>query len=128
MRTRPTAAALALCAAVWLLTTWNAPIAQDCEADVTAELTREEPNGPITHLQFRVDVQTGESCAEILFDVVLDVQLANQQVKKVRKPSRVRLSDGGTSQLVEHTLKDGSTLIDYEAKLVRCEPCDMGVD
>ena len=68
------------------------------------------------------------SCAKIFYDLVLEIQLGNQQIKRVRKPREIRLSDGRASDVVEHVMEEGSSMIGYEAKVVRCEVCEMGVD
>jgi len=121
-------AAVALLAVCLLLGAGSVVVAEDCESSVAAELVGEEPNGAITHLQFSVDVSSGESCAKIFYDLVIEIQLGNQQTKRVRIPREVRLSDGSASEIVEHVLGEGSSMIDYEARIVRCELCEMGVD
>jgi hypothetical protein len=54
---------------------------QDCDAYVNATLERSE-QGEVTQLEFDVEVSTSENCARIEYDIILEEQLPNGQIKK----------------------------------------------
>jgi hypothetical protein len=89
-------------------------------------LARNDPDREVMRYQFRVEISTSESCAEIHYDLVLEIQIPNGQVKTVRKPRIVKLNDSSLEELVEHELSLDQTLLDQEARLVKCEVCDLG--
>ena len=111
---------IALVAACFVVT--GAAANDEFDAEVSATLDRQEDS----KLQFSVDVSTGESCAHIEYDLVVEVQLANAQTKRIRKPRQVKLNDGSLTEIVDHRLADGERMLSYEAKVVKCRTCDLG--
>ena len=99
----------------------------DCSADVSVGLDRSDPDRTVMHYQFKVEISTTESCAEIHYDLILDVQLPNGQVKKVRKPRIVKLNDSSLSELVRHEVPIDQKVTGQEARLVRCNRCELGI-
>ena len=95
----------------------------DCYADLSARLEHEEAVGNLTHLQFTVDVSTQASCANIEYDLVIEIQLENGHTKKVRKIRHVKLNDGSLTEYVRHEMPNTSSLIGHEVKLVDCTSC-----
>ena len=100
--------------------------AQDCDASVDVTLDRSDPDRETMRYQFRVEISTSESCAEVHYDLILDVQIPNGQVKRVRKPRVVKLNDSSFEELVEHEIPIDQKVIDQDARLVKCEVCDTG--
>lgn len=105
-----------------LLASLSALAEEDCSATVSATLDRQEGR----QLQFSAELSTGASCASIEYDLVVEVQLPNAQVKRIRKPRFVKLNDGSLTEIVRHTLADGESMLSYEAKVVKCSKCDLG--
>ena len=99
----------------------------DCEADVSVSLARNDPDHEVMRYQFQVEISTSESCAEIHYDLILDVQIPNGQVKKVRKPRIVKLNDSSFEEVVRHELPLDQSVIDQQVRLVECRTCDLGV-
>ena len=95
----------------------------DCSANVSASLDRQEGSS----LQFEVEVSTSASCAHIEYDLIIKVQLSNGQLKHVRKPRVVKVNDGSLTEIVEHRLADGESMLSYEAKVVKCSKCDLSM-
>lgn len=124
---RGTLASIAVVAliACGLLVSSSHLIAGGCDDDVTLEVSiaGEEPVGNLMHYQFSVDVATGTPCAKIIYDLILEVQIPNGQVKKVRKIRDVKLNDGSLSEIVRHKMSMDSQLLDYEVVLVECNVC-----
>jgi hypothetical protein len=113
-----------LLALVASLATGPSVLAQDaCSADLEARLDTQEQEETFTRLQFAVELHTSEPCARIEYDLVITIQLANDQVHKVRLPQVVKLDDGELTSMVRYELPSGERIIDYEARLVRCERC-----
>jgi hypothetical protein len=84
---------------------------------VKATLVHEEDS----HLQFEVEIATGADRAEIEYDLVLEMELANGQTKRIRKPGLVKVLQGSETAIVEHELADGESMLSYEAKIVKCK-------
>jgi len=108
-----------------LFAAWSA-MAGDCYPDLNARLDGEEAVGELTHLQFTVDVSSDESCAKIEYDLIIEIQLENGQIKKVRKPRQVKLADGSLTEIVRHEMSNTSRMVQYEVKLVECAVCSLG--
>jgi hypothetical protein len=100
--------------------------AQDCDASVDVTLDRSDPDRETMRYQFRVEISTSESCAHIHYDLILDVQLPNGHVKKVRKPRIVKLSDSSLEEVVRHEIPIDQKVTEQEARVVKCETCDLG--
>jgi hypothetical protein len=115
-------AGVALLSVGALFIAWSA-MAGDCYPDLDARLDGEEAVGELTHLQFTVDISTNETCATIEYDLIIEIQLENGHVKKVRKPRRVKLSDGSLTEYVRHEMSNTSRMVEYEVKLVDCSSC-----
>ena len=106
-----------------------APVAtaeSDCEADVSVSLARSDADQEVMRYQFQVEISTSEICAEIHYDLVLEIRIPNGQVKTVRKPRIVKLNDSSFEELVEHELPLDQSVLGQEAKLVKCAVCDLG--
>ena len=99
----------------------------DCSADVSVSLDRSDPDQQVMRYQFIVEISTTGSCTKIHYDLILEVQLPNGQVKKVRKPRIVKLNDSSFEELVRHEVPIDQKVTGYEAKLVRCNTCDLGI-
>ena len=115
--------ALILVAAAGLLWPVSGALAAECEADVRGELMREEPDGDITRLVFKVDASTSTACGEIHFSVVLEIREEDGEIVKKKLPGLVKLHDGNTSVKIDHELSSGQSMVSWEVKLDRCEKC-----
>ena len=98
----------------------------DCDADVSVSLARSDPDQEVTRYQFQVEISTTEHCTEIHYDLILDVQLPNGQVKKVRKPRIVKLNDSSLEEVVRHELPLNQSIVGQETRLVECKVCHLG--
>ena len=116
--------AFMLVAAASLL--WLAPgaLADDCSATVDGSLAREEPDGDITRLVFRVEIGTMSDCAEIKYDVILEIRQEDGKIEKKKLARSVKLHDGSLSMKVDHKLGDGQSLVSWEVKLDSCTKCN----
>ena len=105
---------------------WSAPgaLAADCSATVDGSLAREEPDGDITRLVFRVDIGTMSDCAEIKYDVILEIRQEDGKVEKKKLGRYVKLHDGSISEKVNHKLGSGQSLVSWEVKLDSCTKCN----
>ena len=97
----------------------------DCSADVAATLARENVEDAITDLQFEVEISAGESCARIVYDLVVEEQLPNGHANQIRISREVKLDDGSLEERVGHRLDPGHRMLEYEARLHSCRPCDL---
>ena len=113
-------AAAALIATVLALTP---ALAEDCQATISDEITHQNESANRTHLQFEVEVSVQENCAEIHFEVVLDITIPNGQHKKVRIPRFIKINDGSQSMMVEHELPAGQTMTGHESRVTECSVC-----
>ena len=105
---------------------WLAPgaLADDCSATVDGSLAREEPDGDITRLVFKVDIGTQSNCAEIKYDVILEIRQGDGKIEKKKLGRYVKLHDGSISEKVNHKLGSGQSLVSWEVKLDSCTRCN----
>jgi hypothetical protein len=117
--------AVTACLALATVSAPDAAVFPECEAEFETTLTGEEQHDAFTKLQFSIEVTTAEPCAEIAFDLIIEVQLPNGQTKRVRKPQHVKLSDGKETCLVEHSISHDLKLLEYETQLIDCKKCSL---
>ncbi len=116
--------AFMLVAAASLLLCSAPALAGDCSATVDGTMTREEPDGDITRLMFRVDIGTKSNCAEINYDVILEIRQEDGKIEKKKLGRYVKLHDGSISEKVNHKLGSGQSLVSWEVKLDSCTKCN----
>ena len=87
-------------------------------------MTREEPDGDITRLVFRVDIGTMSDCAEIKYDVILEIRQEDGKIEKKKLGRYGKLHDGSISKKVNHKLGSGQSLVSWEIKLDSCTKCN----
>ena len=116
--------AFMLVAAASLLSLAPGALADDCSATVDGSLAREEPDGAITRLVFGVEIGTKSDCAEIKFDVILEIRQEDGKIEKKKLGRSVKLHDGSLSMKVDHKLGDGQSLVSWEVKLDSCTKCN----
>ena len=105
---------------------WSAPgaLADDCSATVDGSKTREEPDGGITRLVFEVEIGTMSDCAEIKYDLILEIQQGDGKTEKKKLGRYVKLHDGSMTEIVRHQLGNGQSLVSWEVKLDSCTRCN----
>jgi hypothetical protein len=113
-----------LFAAASLLCGAPGALAEECSATVEGELTREEPDGDITRLVFEVEIGTMSACAEIKYDVNLEIRQGDGKIEKKTLGRYVKLHDGSLSEVVRHELGSGQSLASWEVKLDTCTRCN----
>ncbi len=100
---------------------------EDCDAELSPELTRkesgDETSGEGDRYTFSVGVDIEEDCAEVRFELVAQVQTADGEDETRVEPGQVRLSDGSTTYLMHYNLGPGEDLVEWEFKLTACNPC-----
>lgn len=100
-------------------------VAEECRAEINDEITHKNVSANRTHLQFEVEVSVQENCAEVHFEIVLDVTIPNGQHKKIRVPRFIKINDGSQSMMVEYELPEGQTLTGHESRITECSVCDL---
>lgn len=121
--TRRVTRAFMLVAAASLL--WSAPgaLADDCSATVEGSLTSEEPYGDITRLFFSVEIGTMSACAEVKYDVILEIRQEDGKIEEKKLGRSVKLHDGSMAETVKHELGSGQSLVSWKVKLDSCTRC-----
>jgi hypothetical protein len=123
-RKRISRAFMLVAAASLLLCSAPGALAGDCSATVDGEMTRAEPDGDITRLVFTVEIGTKSNCAEINYDVILEIRQEDGKIEKMKLGRYVKLHDGSMSEIVRHELGDGQSLVSWEVKLDSCTKCN----
>jgi hypothetical protein len=96
----------------------------DCAAEISATIQgREEVDGGV-RLEFEVELTSQEQCADATFDLVLVEVLPNGQWKSVRLTRRAEIRGGTSVTTVEHVIASDLTLLEHEARVVECHPCN----
>ena len=124
MTTKRVLRAVMLVAAASLLCWAPGALAEECSATVEGTLRREEPDGAITRLVFKVDIGTQSNCAEIKYDVILEIREGDGKIEKKKLGRYVKLHDGSISEKVNHKLGSGQSLVSWEVKLDSCTRCN----
>jgi hypothetical protein len=101
--------------------------AETCEVEIAAEIAARENSGAGETLEFEIVLTTGETCAEVEYDLVLEQDQPNRQIHRVRLSRSTRVRDGEDTQTIEHVSGPGYALMDYEVRPVSCSPCSAGV-
>ena len=97
--------------------------AQECVAEITAELQGQHQIDEGVRLEFAVELTSKDDCASATYDLILVELLPNGQWKSVRKTRRIELKTGRASDLVEHVMSSDLKLLEHEARVVECVPC-----
>lgn len=100
-----------------------ASASDDCDADLEVSLDSSEPYSGKVHYQFKAEVRAKGDCATVYYDLILEIQLPNGHVKRVRVPRQVKVHDYETTQIVTYAMSEDTELVNYEGKIVRCEGC-----
>jgi len=125
MRERTRAYQVVGCVLLGLLISTVGWADSNCSASALAKLARENVEDDFTDLQFDVEVSTGERCAKIVYDLVIEEQLPNGHANQIRIPREVKLDDGSLQEMVRHRLAPRHRLLEYEARIHTCEPCNL---
>jgi len=97
-----------------------------CEATFDTTLLRSEYDGPSnkTHVQFNVDVSTEAACADISYELVVEVLKDDGTLDRHPLPRELKIYDGTDHALIEFEYEGDNSLNAYEARQLSCEPCD----
>jgi len=120
---RVSRAFMLVAAASLLLCSAPGALAGDCSATVHGTMTRDEPDGDITRLVFEVEIGTKSNCAEINYDVILEIRQEDGKIEKKKLGRYVKLHDGSMLERVRHELGGGQSLVTWEVKLDTCKEC-----
>jgi hypothetical protein len=97
---------------------------RECKPDFQVELENRTESDEVVRLDFRVDLTTAESCAEVGYDLIVEELLPNGQWKSYRLRRHVAARDGVASQVVEHTMSTDLKLLGHRVLLVECRLCE----
>ena len=95
-----------------------------CDARAEATLMTDEPEGGITFLSFKVDVELEGECGHVYYDLVLEIQDDQGETVEKRINRMVKLHDYNISEKVDHKLPEGHELLDYRAEVTECVACE----
>jgi hypothetical protein len=98
--------------------------AQECSAEIVAELQDRQKTDEGIRLQFAVELTSDESCASATYDLILVELLPNGQWKSVRNTRQIDLRNGEAGELFEHVMASDLKLLEHEARVVECTPCN----
>ena len=97
----------------------------NCQSYVEATLQREEVLDGGDALSFKVDVESGETCARIAYQLIVKEIMVNGETKEVPIRRQVKLNGGNLSELVQHRMASGNTLGGYDTEVISCMKCEI---
>ena len=95
-----------------------------CDAEIAAELTSKGEVDDGIRLEFEIAMTSKETCTDTTYDLILIELLPNGQWKSVRKTRRLEMRSGSAIDVVQHVMASDLTLLEYEARVVECHPCE----
>jgi hypothetical protein len=114
----------AVLAIVWMAGQPALAAPPECAAEITAELKSKGEVDDGIRLEFDVHVISKEACASVTYDLILVELLPNGQWKSVRATHRLELRAGTATALVQHVMASDLRLLEHEARVVECSPCE----
>ena len=125
MRRLPILVLLAGCLAIpSVATAYEEFPPRECKPAFDVELERRSESEETVRLEFRVDLTTPESCADVGYDLIVEELLPNGQWKSYRLRREIQARGGAGSQLVEHTMSPELKLLGHRVLLVECRLCE----
>jgi hypothetical protein len=96
---------------------------EQCKSDVRVDYVGADDFGDGKKLHFEVEIGSPATCARVEYDLVIEQREPNNQVHRVRLTRVTRVRDGELTQLVDHVVRPGYEMLDYEIRAVSCVPC-----
>ena len=97
---------------------------EKCTAQADAVLMKTTEKENSTVLEFEVGVVAGELCANVHYDLIIEVKSPDEKVKQVVIGREVRLQKGNHQDPVKHKMDKGHTMVGHETKIKSCHVCE----
>ena len=99
-------------------------VAQDCEATISVNRVRTEPETTFTRHVFQIDVSVREQCAVVEFNVVLETRRANEDTQTVKKYRKVRYRTRQLTTSYSYTADPDVDVLSWKVEPLECRECE----
>jgi len=98
--------------------------ARDCDATLSIDRVRTEPETTFTRHVFKIDVSVREQCAVVEFNVVLETRRANEDTKTVKKYRKVRYRTQQLTTSYSYTADPDVDVLSWRVEQLECRECE----
>lgn len=112
-------------AAVAMLGTWgDVAAASSCDADIEGEFRKETEGSDHKAYVWKVDVRTGEVCADVQFALWVREVDGGGETSEQNHLFKIKASSREVkSRKVNHVVDLGTEVTDWKFKIYDCKPC-----
>ena len=79
-------------------------VTETCEVAIAAAIASRDASAAGETLEFEIVLTTGETCAEVEYDLILEQDQPNRQIHRVRLSRSVKVRDGEHTQTASREL------------------------
>ena len=97
--------------------------AVDCNASLSIDRVRTEPERTFTRHVFKIDVDVREECAVVEFNVILETRAPGQDAQKVTKYRKVRYRTRQLTTSHTYTADPGVDVLSWKVEQISCRVC-----
>jgi len=98
--------------------------ARDCDATLSIDRVRTEPERTFTRHVFQIDVSVREQCAVVEFNVVLETRRANKDTQTVKKYRKVRYRTRQLTTSYSYTADPDVDVLSWKLEQLECRECE----
>jgi len=128
MQARRSAAVLFAAASVLVAirpaTTPGYAASKDCKVSLSASLNNTKPMEHTTRYTYGVAANSAESCADVVYVLVITEQLPDGSLHATKIPGDMRVRGQTRIEAVPFTTSSDHVVKDFEAKMKSCHVCD----
>ena len=96
----------------------------ECNASLSINRERTEPEGTFTRHVFHIDVNVQEQCAVVELNVALQVREPGQDTRTVNKYRKVRYRTRQLTTTHEYTADPGVDVLSWKVEQISCRECE----
>ena len=98
--------------------------ARDCDATLSVDRVRTEPERTFTRHVFQIDVSVREQCAVVEFNVVLETRRANEDTQTVKKYRKIRYRTRQLTTSYSYTADPDVEVLSWKLEQLECRECE----
>jgi hypothetical protein len=98
--------------------------ARDCDATLSINRVRTEPERTFTRHVFQIDVSVREECAVVEFNVILETRATGQDTQTVKKYRKVRYRTRQLTTSYSYTTDPDVDVLSWRTEQLECRECE----
>lgn len=97
---------------------------KSCKVSLTVGLNNTVPNDIKTKYTFGIGANSAESCADVVYGLLVTEQLPDGSRKTTELPGDMRVRGQTRIEVISYDTDSKNTLKSFEAKMKSCQVCD----